>query len=609
MPETQPDPQQGCSQEVAELQEWKLDGLRQNLEYAFGLHGFAAVVLLAMVWDEARPRAVLIWSCYFCLTFAAGLWVSLRATGAARTYTDPRRSLDLFCAATVIWSSSWPLAYATLMPTPATAQLILLALLLGLSAAIAQSFGIHFPLVAAYAFCTLLPLGLVFLSMDNHFLVGAVLQLFLPAYAYLCFRTNKRAVEACKQRQQREKTVRMLKQQINRETAARGRTEKALALAEEACLNKTRFLAAASHDLRQPVHAISLFVAALKSEPFESRSRYLVDRLDRSLAGLDDLFNRLLDISRLDTGVIVPNARPFDAQWIAQTLETRFVSLANSRSLELRVHCPPGIVLRSDPELLMELVMNLLSNALLFTRRGGVLLAFRKREKSVLVQVWDTGCGISGNSIDLIFDEFVQLNNSSRDRRKGLGLGLAIVKRLSAMLGHRIGVRSRPGRGSVFEVEVERVEDSSAAPFPIAEAYSTGDALRGTLVLVVDDEIDILAAMEAVLASWGCFTILARSVEEALKFVGSSPRFPDVLITDHRLEGHKTGFDVIDEVNAALPYPIPAIVISGESTPSLESTVTATGALFMHKPVSAPRLYGAINQALASMPPAMAIVA
>jgi CheY-like chemotaxis protein/anti-sigma regulatory factor (Ser/Thr protein kinase) len=257
----------------------------------------------------------------------------------------------------------------------------------------------------------------------------------------------------------------------------------------------------------------------------------------------------------------------------------------------------------------MELIMNLLSNALRFTVRGGVLLAFRRRQKSVLIQVWDTGCGISGNSIDLIFDEFVQLNDASRDRRKGLGLGLAIVKRLSTVLGHRLGVRSRPGRGSVFEVEVERAANAGAAPGPLPEPYGAGQALRGTLILVVDDEIDILAAMEALLASWECFTILARSVDEAEKFIASSPRYPDLVITDHRLEGHKTGFDVIDAVHAAMPYPVPAIVISGECTPSLETEVTAMGGTFIIKPVNASRLYSAISRALASARPVLGEVA
>lgn len=407
------------------------------------------------------------------------------------------------------------------------------------------------------------------------------------------------AIENSRIRFETEQAAEKLREQIGEQAALRERMEKALAAAEQACADKTRFLAAASHDLRQPVHAISLFVAALKLEDFDSRAKYLIDRLERSLVGLDELFNRLLDISRLDTGVITPAFKVFEALPIGQTLETRFAPLAHSKALRFRVHCPKGLFLHTDAELLIELIMNLLSNAFRYTERGGVLLAFRARANSVLIQVWDTGCGIADDKLDLIFDEFVQLGNPSRDRRKGLGLGLAIVRRLSGILGCGLRVRSKQGKGSMFGIEVARSTSIAALEYPAGDDNPMEQDLSGTLVLVVDDEIDILAAMEAVLSSWGCYAILARSIKEALKYVDTSLRYPDVLITDHRLGEHKTGFDVAAAVSTMVPYELPVIVISGESNCALEREVMERGWMFMNKPVNANRLRHALRRGLA----------
>jgi response regulator RpfG family c-di-GMP phosphodiesterase len=190
------------------------------------------------------------------------------------------------------------------------------------------------------------------------------------------------------------------------------------------------------------------------------------------------------------------------------------------------------------------------------------------------------------------------LNNPARDRRKGMGLGLAIVKRLANTLGYCIEVSSNVAHGSVFGLQVERTVGAGAETYELSHSVMPRSALKGMLVLVVDDEIDILAAMEAILSSWGCLCILARSTEEAAKYVDSSLRFPDVIVTDHRLENHHNSFDVAASVTPMLPCEIPTIVISGESSRSLEREIVARGWTFMSKPVDAARLYTAISHAL-----------
>lgn len=434
--------------------------------------------------------------------------------------------------------------------------------------------------------------------------LGYALAAWTAILGWICHRLAARAADATSAELLYRRDAAALQEQLSRQTLALEKAKKALCIAEQACLDKTRFLAAASHDLRQPMHAITLFVAALKAENFEGRPRYLLDRLDRSIAGLDELFNRLLDLGRLDAGVITPAIKTFDARAMVETLESRFAPVAASKSLDFRIRCPEGLRLRSDPVLLVELVSNLLSNAFRNTCRGGVLLSLRECGDSLRIQVVDTGCGIPEQYFESIFDEFVQLNNPSRDRRKGSGLGLAIVKRLADVLGHRIVLRSRVDRGSCFELQMQSApKESSGMRETFARAQSS--MLNGALALVVDDEADILAAMEAVLNSWGCHCITARSPSEAARYIDDSPRFPDVIITDHRLGNHLTSFDVVAAIAPLLAYEVPVIMISGECSPALEKEAQEMGYAFISKPVNAPRLYRAIEEALAKGSAAM----
>ncbi len=361
------------------------------------------------------------------------------------------------------------------------------------------------------------------------------------------------------------------------------------AAAQEAGGNRSRFLAAASHDLRQPIHAVTLFVAALKLQALQGRARYLVDHLDRSLSGLDELFNRLLDIARLDGGDIQPQVRSFGIATLLSPLGPRFQQVAAERQIDFRVRVGPDDTVHTDPVLLVEIVMNLLSNALRYTTRGGVLLGARRRGGMLRIEVWDTGIGIAPNEIDHIFEEFVQLDNPSRDRRKGLGLGLAIVRRLADRLGHRLEVASRPGRGSVFALEVPIEARAPRRPATTAFAPDAPD-LSGLLVLVVDDEIEVLIATEALLKAWGCLVLLARSVDEATRWVQVSERFPDVLVTDNQLGDGVTARDVVAAVGPLVPGRLPVLVLSAESSASELADDPRHGWSHLTKPVHELRL-------------------
>lgn len=424
----------------------------------------------------------------------------------------------------------------------------------------------------------------------------AVIGALVAALAAACVRLRGLAREAAALRRQAEELAHDARQARAALAQAEQRAAGDIARAREDAGRTTRFLAAASHDLRQPVHAVTLFAAALSAEPLTGRARVLTQRLDRALAGLDELFNRLLDISRLDGGALVPRRSTFPVAGLLNPLEARFAPMAAQRGLRLRVRSRRGAHVDSDPALLVEMLMNLLTNAMRYTDRGGVLVAARPRGDRVLLQVWDTGRGIPGDRIERVFQEFVQLDNPSRDRRRGLGLGLSIVRRLSAALEHPVQVRSVPGRGSVFTISVPRA--LAPAPQHTDEASPEAD-LRGLLVLVIDDELDVLLATEALLSAWGCFALLARDVPEAIRRIDASERYPDLLVTDHSVGAGTSGFDAVAAVERTLPAPVPVVMVSGDADPAIERRAREAGISWLTKPVDPQRLRAALHAAAA----------
>lgn len=276
---------------------------------------------------------------------------------------------------------------------------------------------------------------------------------------------------------------------------------------------KSRFLAAASHDLRQPMHALGLFVGQLNDMIQYPEARKIVDQVRASVEAMEQLLNSLLDISKLDAGVLLPQIEDFPLATLLQKMENHFTAAALSKGLRLRVR-PCRLAARSDPLLLERILMNLVSNAVNHTERGGIVVGCRRRGNHVRIDVWDTGVGIPDDKQHEIFHEFIQLGNPERDRSRGLGLGLAIVERLARLLDHRIDLASKPGRGSRFSIELPAGDMQLALRERRVPAPAT-NALRGLFVVVVDDEALVRAGMEGVLHGWGCHVLNAGSGDEA----------------------------------------------------------------------------------------------
>lgn len=366
------------------------------------------------------------------------------------------------------------------------------------------------------------------------------------------------------------------------------------AIAEEANAAKSRFLAAASHDLRQPVHALSLFVAAAQAQPINPETRTLLNHIDDSVRAMGQLFNGLLDISRLDAGVVEVNRAAFSLQSIVQGVAREFEAPAHAKGLRLRTHAPDMLV-DSDPLLLERILRNIVSNAVTYTTRGGVLIGVRARGDRIRLEVWDTGWGIAPEEHEQIFEEFYQVGNPERDRTKGVGLGLAIVKRLTTLLGHRVELRSQPGKGTCFAVELPRADTrSSTARMRSIPIIATHPRASG-LILVLDDEITIQIAMKTLLESWGYTVIVAGSGDEMLERIATASEAPRLIICDYRLRDNETGTAAVERLRAEFNDEIPAMLITGDTAPDRIREAEASGLLLLHKPVPNSKLRAAIT--------------
>lgn len=361
-------------------------------------------------------------------------------------------------------------------------------------------------------------------------------------------------------------------------------------VAEQASLAKSTFLAAASHDLRQPVHALGLFVGALRALDLPPEGVRLVGRIEESTNAMDSLFSAILDISKLDAGVVHVHPQSFPIQSVINRICADYLQEAQSKSIAL-VRCPCSLIVRTDPLLLERVLRNLISNAVRYTQAGRrVLIGCRRRGPSVSVEVWDTGPGVAFADRERIFQEYFQLQNPERDRAMGLGLGLAIVRRLTDLLGCPVALRSQLGRGSCFSVAVPRSESASSArsPDPILASVPKG------LVLVVDDEKAIQDAMESLLTGWGYSVITAGSGAEMKAKLADCSEFPEVIICDYRLRAEENGINVIQELRSEFNEAIPAMLITGDTAPDRLIEAQDSGLLLLHKPVPNAKLRAAI---------------
>jgi signal transduction histidine kinase len=360
---------------------------------------------------------------------------------------------------------------------------------------------------------------------------------------------------------------------------SRERLRQALDVAEHANRAKTRFLASASHDLRQPMHTLSLFAAALMMRPLDSASRDIARHIDTALQALSSQLDALLDVSKLDAGIVAVRATEFSVVQLMRRLRDEFEPAARRKGLRLSLTAPAEANAQSDPMLLERVLRNLIDNAIKYTPAGSIDLAIEAERDRWLLRVQDTGTGIPPGEQERVFEEFYQVGNPERDRAQGLGLGLSIVRRLGELLGLELAMQSTLGRGTVFEMHLRNVSQRAT---PASEPAPPRTNLRGLSVLVVDDEEGARLAMQTLFEGLGCRCDAVPCRELALRSARASR--PDIVLADLRLRGDDDGIAVIHALRELHPD-VPALLVSGDTAPARLRDAHEAKLRLLHKPV------------------------
>jgi two-component system, chemotaxis family, CheB/CheR fusion protein len=369
--------------------------------------------------------------------------------------------------------------------------------------------------------------------------------------------------------------------------------------AQLANLAKSRFLAAASHDLRQPLQSLVLLQALLAKIVEGEKAQKLVVRFDQTLSAMSGMLNALLDINQIEAGAVRPEMVSFPISDLFDKLKGEFAYHAQTRRLSLRV-VPCGLLIHSDPQLLEQMIRNLLSNALKYTKQGKVLLGCRRRGEFLRIEIWDTGIGIPDAELQPIFDEFHQLDNTARERSRGLGLGLAIVQRLGVLLGHRVRVRSQLGKGSVFAIEVmlstngllQRLADRPRS----AGAVKTDEILRTAVILVIEDDPEVCELLKLLLKFEGHRAVTAPDGVAALELVARGTFSPDLILADYNLPNGMNGLQVAAKLREKLHRQIPVIILTGDISTHALHNISLEDCVQLNKPVKSEELTQVIQR-------------
>jgi two-component system CheB/CheR fusion protein len=375
--------------------------------------------------------------------------------------------------------------------------------------------------------------------------------------------------------------------------------------AEQASVAKSRFLAAASHDLRQPLQTLLLLQGLLERAVEGETAEKFLSRLGKTLDSMSGLLNTLLDVNQIEAGVVHAQAVSFPIDNLLGRLGDEFADHARANGLALRtVRC--GLSIDSDPRLLEQIIRNLLSNALKYTRRGKVLLGCRRHGETLSIEVWDTGIGIPETELTAIFEEYHQLDNASRERSRGLGLGLAIVQRLGNLLGHRISVHSRPGKGSVFAIEVALSPGGAAPPVEpdSSRRQIAEDSHRSGVILIVEDDPEVCDLLEMLLKEEGHRTAIAHDGNAALEWVKQGNVRPDLILADYNLPNGMTGLQIAAKLREVVHRAIPVVILTGDILPATLRDIGAYDCVQLNKPVKLAELTQVIQDLLPTAPPA-----
>ena len=545
---------------------------------------FAVAIVMLVLWSQTSRALLIAWAIAEGIVATTAYVDYRRFIRLGFTGDAPKRKTALAFLSALAWASA-PLL---LMPAALEYQVLLLLVICIIAFSGTVYFSYHTPAFYAFVFPLLIITALSLLLQGGR--VQVILSIGMIGMLFAVLRFGKNFNDALT----RAITVSLENKALVNELTEQKET------AIKANLAKTRFLASASHDLRQPMHTIGLLVALLRNRGGPPEQNNIIEKIHSATQAMENLFTGLLDISKLDAGMVKANVENFAIADVLASAQVHFVPQAEENGLVLRV-IPCSARVKSDAVILERIVANLVANAVRYTKTGRIVLGCRRRASAIDVQVWDTGIGIAQDRQVEIFQEFFQLDNPERDRTKGLGLGLSIVKRSADLLGHRIAVRSIPGKGSCFSVSVPRGGKIVSAE--VAQSANQKEAKQVALfnlfIVVIDDEHDIRFAMQSILEQWGCHVLSAASAQDAIDQLRNHLRTPDLLISDYRLRDNHNGIHAVQAVRAALEEELPAIIITGDIAADELRQVTAIGLPLAHKPISADQLRQLIAQTVA----------
>jgi len=548
-----------------------------------------AVLVTVFLWRSLPQAALLVWMGALLVSTLLRLLLIRAFERADEAVRGEPRWGRLFWVGTLcaglIWGA-WPLIFYGVY-NPQFLMLIS-TVFAGMVAVSAATGGIYPPAFLSFSIPLVVPLSIAHLRSGNDSLIltGVLLLMFLAVNHGLMMRGNRQYRALIRERFRNADLMVSLAREKR--------------IAERAVIAKSRFLAAASHDLRQPLHALGMFITTLRTRDSDPVRLQIIDDMGQSAEALNELFDSLLDVSRLDAEIIEFLPRHLSVHRLFDRLRATFGQQCAHKGIAFEVRECDSVVY-TDAILFERVLRNLVANAVQYTERGAVTLSCSRRaDGSASITLADTGIGIPEAAREEVFSEYYQLNNPERDRSKGLGLGLAIVRRLCELMDMPLRMDSTPGTGTVFTLTVPGgdpllVSDDVPCEVP---------GLAGHTVLVIDDEPQVLQGMRRLLESHDCTVLLAESTRDALQAIALSEREPSLILSDFRLRGEETGQGAIEVLREGLDRVIPAAIITGDTSPQRLREITASGIDVLHKPVAATDLYALLDRLLPAEPPA-----
>lgn len=532
-------------------------------------------LFVALFWDQAEHYLLLGWLLwiYTLHTIDISLWwrYSSQLTSAKECKQWSKR----FNYMTVVVGLSWGVIGLLFFPADLAFQALMICIILGLVAGSVSLNSVYPPALYIYVLGVTLPIlfSLAMAGDHTHWMLAIMLLLFLLGALSAGRELNKTFWKSLWQRYENDQLIEQLIIQK--------------AIAENASSDKSRFLASASHDLRQPLQALVLFSDALENLTRDNETQYLATQIGKSVAALVDMFDELLDISKFDAGVVKASKQHFKLQPMFERLKSDYLHLAQSKDIDF-ILPETDLICYSDPNLLERILRNLISNAIRYTDFGTVSVTCQNAGNELKFTVSDTGIGIRAESLPHIFEEYYQVDNQHRDRLKGLGLGLAIVRRMEALIGCKVTVISKPAQGSTFSFTLSR-GDIAQLPADRVPRPSRND-LSGIKVALIDDNRDIRQIAATLMQQWGCQVHEGELPQTLLQHMSNNGIQPDILVCDHRLPQGQSSLDAIRLMGDIWQSPIPTLVLTGDTAPHTLLEIKSSGALLLHKPIAPARL-------------------